>query len=60
MTDDDDYPEYDTGPFCRHYFDPSDCDEVCANCGHRCWEHCIGAETGCLECDCPAWVESDT
>jgi hypothetical protein len=33
--------EYDSGPFCWHWSDPSDCDEECLdpNCKHRCGEH---------------------
>lgn len=46
----------DTGPFCRHWSDPSDCDEICVNCGHGCTQHDI--ESGeCMECDCTEWLE---
>ncbi len=37
--EDNDRSDYDSGPFCQHWGDPADCDEVCATCGHRCWEH---------------------
>jgi len=30
---DDEYEEFDSGPFCIHWVDPSECDEVCLNCG---------------------------
>ena len=53
--------DWDSGPFCRHWSD-CDCEEVCANCGHRCTAHSYGDdETDCLEddCDCQAWVESE-
>ena len=35
--DTDDYP--DSGPFCRHWGDPGDCDEKCVACGHICAVH---------------------
>lgn len=51
--------DYDTGPFCRHWGDPSDCDIECAHCGCRCPEH--GQEEGdfeCYNCDnCETWEE---
>ena len=28
----------DSGPFCQHWGDPSDCDEMC-KCGHQCCQH---------------------
>lgn len=43
MTDTDKEPG--SGPFCQHYGDPSDCDEVCS-CGHRCALH-SGWEWAC-------------
>ena len=61
MTTDEDSgeSEYNSGPFCRHWSDPADCDETCGCCGHRCVDHAFGdgAEPACSECDCEAWVE---
>lgn len=59
---------YESGPFCRHYSDPSDCQETCAHCGHRCKWHdpdCSYSEFVLIDgvwrhenhCDCLAWVE---
>ena len=31
--------EYDSGPFCEHWADPNDCEEVCAICKHECRQH---------------------
>ena len=48
MIDDyDDIP--DTGPFCRHYSSPIDCEEVCVRCCHACRRHGSGpcTEDGC-------------
>lgn len=59
--DDDSSWDYDSGPFCRHWSDPSECDKVCATCGHRCIDHRLPADDSrCTVdgCDCPAWVES--
>lgn len=30
---DDEWADYESGPYCQHWQDPSDCDYVCANCG---------------------------
>lgn len=52
----DDFDCYETGPFCRHWSDPSDCEEVCSNCGHGCMDHDF--ESGeCMECECKEWTE---
>ena len=49
--------EYNSGPFCRHWSDPSDCEEVCL-CDHRCGRHESDADDGaCLDCDCSQWRE---
>lgn len=51
--------ECDSGPFCRHWSDPFDCEKVCARCGHLCGQH---GESGCREedCECEQWEwESD-
>jgi len=71
----DEDTEYDepceSGPFCRHYGDPADCDILCARCGHRCARHeqggddeseCRGApydDPPMPDCPCPAWVEPE-
>ena len=51
---------WDTGPFCRHFGDPVDCDEPCERCGHKCHEHGAGVDNDepCSQegCDCPGWV----
>jgi len=63
MTDidieDDDWTEYESGPFCRHWYDPSDCEILCATCGHRCCRHGYGDGCGCEEdgCACSDWKE---
>lgn len=62
MTDEDketDWSDYDSGPFCRHWSDPADCDERCARCNHRCGRHAFGdGDSECMECEeCLAWVE---
>ncbi len=52
--------DYESGPFCRHWDDPSSCDIICTNCGHRCTEHSTDfGHTVCEEdgCDCDEWVE---
>jgi hypothetical protein len=55
----DEEPEYETGPFCRHFGDPIDCEETCLRCGHRCPGHSISDPYECFECDCEGWREWD-
>jgi len=52
----EDWAHYDTGPFRRHWDDPSLCTAVCA-CGHLCTQHPLDDAGGCNECDCEAWQE---
>jgi hypothetical protein len=53
--EDDDRGEWDDGPFCTHWHDPSDCDEGCL-CGHRCCEH---NESGCKLCGCEEFEDEN-
>lgn len=63
MSDDSeeiDWSAYESGPFCRHWGDPADCDIVCASCGHRCTRHrAEDGESECTDCECERWVEPD-
>lgn len=57
-----DLENYETGPFCRHWGDPSDCAILCAVCGHKCTRHeCEDGRRECLEddCDCERWTEAE-
>lgn len=57
-SDDDEHEEddqiEDSGPYCRHYADPDDCEEPCGRCDHACSFH----SEECKEagCDCEGWV----
>jgi hypothetical protein len=55
--------EYDTGPFCRHYADPTDCDHKCLRCNHECHEHDqdMSGSGKCNhdDCECHDWLEED-
>lgn len=45
MTDndyDEDWEDYDSGPFCMHWGELGDCDDLCSNCNHTCNEHVHG------------------
>lgn len=57
---DDGFEDYDTGPFCMHWYDPSDCELVC-RCEHPCRRHADGGEDVCLEdeCECEAFEDKD-
>jgi len=53
--------EYDSGPFCRHWSDPSDCCDLCT-CGHKCYRHeYYFKNSACMEdgCECKEWVEPE-
>ena len=54
------WDNYETGPFCRHWSDPADCDIHCANCGHKCCQHDFN-DGECLVdgCDCEGWKDGD-
>ena len=56
--------DYDTGPFCRHYADPADCDIKCLRCNHECHEHdqdVVSGDGKCNHdsCECHDWLEKD-
>lgn len=53
------YAGYDSGPFCRHWDDPSECGERCLSCQHRCVDHEFGDSAECDEdgCECRGWAE---
>jgi hypothetical protein len=60
--DDNDWSDYETGPFCRHWGDPSDCDRECKRCGHKCPRHGFGNDnSACMEegCQCQSWAETE-
>lgn len=68
MSEDDYDGDYESGPFCRHWADPSDCEVKCATCGHGCTMHGYGYEQpGCdgvdhfdtEVCHCPEWNEPE-
>ena len=59
-TEEEHFDEYESGPFCRHWGDPADCDELCANCHHKCSWHqdeCNFETQERVLCDCAFWVE---
>ena len=62
MTDDSDdsidWENYETGPFCIHWANVEDCDQIC-KCGHECWEHDGGGGGCCNICECKKFEEED-
>ena len=59
MSDDEpDWENYESGPFCRHWSEPSWCEEKCAACGHGCQSHEFGEGCfACGECECKEWKD---
>lgn len=50
----------ESGPFCRHYHDPEDCDIICMNCGHECCQHEYdGIDCREDDCKCEGWKDPD-
>jgi hypothetical protein len=57
-TPDDEAEDWNSGPFCRHWGDPSDCNEKCAACGHWCSAHSQSDTLqDCRECDCAGFTD---
>lgn len=54
----DTWEDFETGPFCRHWSDPSDCDKLC-KCGHTCRRHSLFEDGDCNECDCQHFTDVD-
>jgi len=42
--EDNSWDDYESGPYCRHWNDPSSCDERCKNCGELCGNHYYDSE----------------
>ena len=59
MATETDWSEYESGPFCRHWSEASDCDKKCAACGCPCIRHGVGNDKRCDECDCKEWTERE-
>lgn len=55
--DDDPWEDYETGPFCRHWGDPSECEKLC-KCGHQCHEH-YDSNCDVDDCQCEDWDERE-
>lgn len=61
MTDDadeDSWENYESGPYCPHWSDPSGCDELC-KCGHTCMDHGGCADDECEVCGCERFVDAE-
>ena len=57
-----DWEDYDSGPFCRHFSDPDECDLVCAECGHGCAKtdnsHELNGPCNVDGCPCTGWTDA--
>jgi len=49
--------EWESGPFCCHWADPSDCEESCQGCKHQCRQHLCGDFCKLDSCDCKEYVK---
>jgi hypothetical protein len=59
MSDDDtdDWTDYESGPFCRHWSDLGCCDDLCV-CGHTCSKHGYDP-CDASGCDCQFFVDKE-
>jgi hypothetical protein len=49
-----------SGPYCRHWHDPSDCDILCLACGHKCCAHGRGeCGYGGGDCECEKFKDDE-
>lgn len=58
----DPWADYESGPFCRHWYSVGECPFKCARCGHDCGMHAVPYDgaTGQLcfeECECQGFVD---
>lgn len=63
MSEEDEDCFEDSGPYCRHWSDPAECEECragCAHCGCSGVDHSFQAEGKCDNCpDCPGWEDKE-
>ncbi len=58
MCDEQEDKEWDSGPYCRHWGDPCDCEDLCV-CGHQCHEHSYhGDECEVDGCKCEEFEDA--
>lgn len=50
--------EFESGPYCSHWADPSECTEIC-ECGHECCRHYI-FDRYCLDCECKSFIDKQS
>jgi hypothetical protein len=54
------WENFETGPFCRHWESPGDCQRNCAGCGHGCTDHALPESKSNCEvegCACKQWTD---
>lgn len=49
--------DWESGPFCIHWDDPGDCNDLC-KCGHTCTQH-GGGHWSCEVCDCQKFEDQE-
>lgn len=53
------WESYSSGPFCRHWGDPGDCDTACTTCDHACHNH-IWDMCDVEDCKCEEFTDEDS
>lgn len=59
IDEEEEEPGYESGPFCKHYGQVGECEEVCALCGHQCRNHDPSEPYDCDVdgCTCEGFVD---
>lgn len=56
---DEDWEDYESGPYCRHWNITYECDDRCATCGHLCIAHSdFECEPDSETCPCREFVDA--
>jgi len=59
-SEDIDWADYESGPFCIHWGEPGSCEDLCENpeCKHMCKDHSCGGSCDIEGCKCEE-IEKD-
>jgi hypothetical protein len=55
MAPEEEMEDWESGPYCQHWSDPSDCEVECT-CGHFCRDHCGSDDCLIAECKCESFA----
>lgn len=56
----DNWADYDSGPYCQHWSELYSCKDICARCDHYCYDHDEEDNSKCrgsLFCKCKKFID---